>query len=127
MWLILLLAAATLAPNAGQLGGSDIRADAVGRNVIAYAALAILVGRINVQIAWVPLLTYTISCMLFGVSSSGSHIYWWAFVLQRETSAQQTAMVAVLAAVAFVSYVLRPSHGSQDRGRARPEARSVGP
>jgi hypothetical protein len=60
------------------------------------------------NLAWLPPLVYTISCMMFGYPSHGLGYYWWAVIMESTATTGQLVVVGVLFACAVGFYTVVP-------------------
>ncbi|GAB1640186.1 hypothetical protein [Krasilnikovia sp. MM14-A1259] len=105
-WAAVWTLAAALATSSGILTGSTIGWAAVVRNVLLYNALGLIVARLGYpHLTWLPSLTYTMACILFGYPNHGIGYYWWAVVMADQVTAASVTGIGLLYAAAFLAYV----------------------
>ncbi|MFY1674307.1 hypothetical protein ACN27G_30890 [Plantactinospora sp. WMMB334] len=98
---------ATLAANLGQLAGTDVRWPAVTRNVLLYLAVGLAMTRFGrAHLIWLPVVAYTVVCMVFGYPSGELRYYWWAVVMREHATAGEVVAVGCLFAVGLLTYLL---------------------
>lgn len=111
-WLLALSATGALAVSVGQLVGPGIAWQAGVRNLLLYAALAVLtVSLAGPTMAWLPPVALPLASMLFGYPPSEPRYYWWAIVMEETvTPGHWTTAGGVFIGAALV-YVIRPAVG----------------
>jgi hypothetical protein len=108
LWALAWTALATAAALVGQLAGAEVTPAATVRNMLIYTGIGLIAVRAGFpQLVWLPVLTYTVACMMFGYPSGEPRYYWWAVVMEEAVSSSQLVWAAAWYAVALVGYVVR--------------------
>ncbi len=105
-WLVAWCLGALAVANAGQLLGADVSGQAVARNVLLHASLAVLLVVLRFPaLAWLPSMLLTMVVILFGGDANGA--YYWAVLLRSDITAGQVVTVSVLWSVIGLVHILR--------------------
>ncbi|GAA3781060.1 hypothetical protein GCM10022225_81810 [Plantactinospora mayteni] len=111
---------AILAANLGQFAGADAQWSAVTRNALLYLAVGLAMIRFGrAHLIWLPVVAYTVVCMVFGYPSGEPRYYWWAVVMQEHATVGQLVGVGCVFSVGLLTYLLpRPGGLSSALPRA---------
>jgi hypothetical protein len=117
LWVVLWSLLAIAGVNASYAVGNGVGWQPAVRNVLLYAALGLFVVCLgHADLAWLPILVYTLASMIFGSAAAGARSYsWWAVVLARDVSGWQAVTVGATFAAAVACYA---RWGSKPRRRA---------
>ncbi|NJC82890.1 hypothetical protein [Planosporangium mesophilum] len=106
VWAAAWTTAAGLATTAGILVGSPAGWGAIVRNLLIYNGLGLIVLALGYpHLTWLPALTYTMACMLFGYPNNGLGYYWWATVMTDQATTADVVCAGGIYLAAFASYV----------------------
>jgi hypothetical protein len=107
LWALLWTATTVIAANVGQLCGSQANWQAIARNVILHATMALIVLALRrPDLSWLPSLLYALACMTFGYSPGQIGYHWWAAIMDHGVGPTQMAVVASGYVAAATAYVL---------------------
>ncbi|WP_433531084.1 hypothetical protein ACQPYA_02890 [Micromonospora sp. CA-263727] len=82
LWAFGWTAVACLSSTAGVLAGSSTGYVPIVRNLLIFNGLGLIVLWLGFpHLTWLPSLTYTMACILFGYPNHGIDYYWWAVVM----------------------------------------------
>ncbi|MEU8003934.1 hypothetical protein AB0B66_22485 [Catellatospora sp. NPDC049111] len=108
LWAICWTAAATAAAEVGQLADAPTDPLATVRNTLIYTGIALLaVSGGFPHMAWLPVLGYTVVCMMFGFPPNEPRYYWWAAVMAADATVSQLVAAGSWYGLALVGYVFR--------------------
>ncbi|WP_191840563.1 hypothetical protein [Catellatospora chokoriensis] len=108
LWAIGWTAAATAAAEVGQLADAPTDPAATVRNMLIYTGIALLaVSSGFSHMAWLPVLGYTVVCMMFGFPPNEPRYYWWAPVMEADATLEQLAAAGSWYGLALAGYVFR--------------------
>lgn len=103
-WTLLAFAAA----GAAGLVNPETNLMAIARNLLVYVAIGLLTLRSGFpHLVWLPVLAYTITCMMFGYDRAQHDYYPWAVIMKNDVSSGQLLAILPMAAAALLVYALR--------------------
>ena len=89
------------------------------RNVVVFTAIGLIALRLlSAETLWLPGLTYTISCIMFGYPQGRRGYYWWAVIMTDTATVSQFIVIGTLFLAAVAFYALSPG-GAATRVKAR--------
>lgn len=108
-WALTWIAVGLGASGAAILANPGTNSPGVARNLCLYAALGLLTLWLGFpHLLWLPALTYTIACMMFGYDRMRHSYHWWAVVLKPEVTVGQLSVVLPWLATCVFLYALTP-------------------
>lgn len=117
VWVVTWTVAATLAANAATLSYPDAEWKSITRNTLLYTAIGLLMVRAGYPLlVWLPVLGYTIACMMFGYPATGPGYYWWAVVMKAGVTTRQALVVGAVFLACALGYVLPSATRRSGRG-----------